>query len=300
VETHAPDLVTVRRGGIRGTPYPTKPDTTGRMADSDKRQLSSRTVASTVVFTAFVAAVTMAFAIYIPATKGYFDIGEIMVYTTALLMGPYVGAFAGGVGSSISDAILAPQYAPGTLVIKGLEGLIVGYLAKSPMTKISRRAWRATSAFIAVGLGAFIGWVGVSFLSGPQTLYLGFSSGPTTPIGPQFSANFNVPYTLWIVIGALVFLLVFSAGVSVDPRLGWTVVSILAGGTEMVLGYFLFESLALQLGVVTASVEVPVNVGQVLVGLIVSIPIVRSIRKVTAGRVTANVAGGALAAPSAS
>jgi hypothetical protein len=52
----------------------------------------------------------------------------------------------------------------------------------------------------------------------------------------------------------------------------------------MVVGYFLYEGIALQLGFVTASVEVPINVGQVLVGLIVSLPVVRSIRRVTAGR----------------
>ena len=271
----------------------------GSSPEIGKRR-DSRTLALTVVFTAFVAAVTMAFAIYIPATKGYFDVGEIMVYTTALLMGPYVGAFAGGVGSAISDAILAPQYAPGTLVIKGLEGLIVGYLAKSPMARLSRTAWKLASALIAVALGTFVGWLGVSYLSGPQTLYLGFSSGPTTPIGPQFSADFNVPYMFWVILGVLVFSLVLFAGITVDPRLGWTVVAILVGGSEMVLGYFLFESLALRLGFVTASIEVPINVGQVLVGLIVSIPVVRSIRKVTAGRAFSGTSTEVRPAPSAS
>jgi hypothetical protein len=47
------------------------------------------------------------------------------------------------------------------------------------------------------------------------------------------------------------------------------------------MGYFLFESLVLRLGFVTASVEVPINIGQVLVGLLVSLPVVRSIRRVT-------------------
>src|SRR5437879_2406825 len=81
------------------------------------------------VHIAFVAAATMAFSVSVPVTNGYFNVGEIMVYTSALLMGPYVGAFAGGVGSAISDlALSAPIYAPGTLLIKGLEGLIVGYV----------------------------------------------------------------------------------------------------------------------------------------------------------------------------
>jgi hypothetical protein len=47
----------------------------------------------------------------------------------------------------------------------------------------------------------------------------------------------------------------------------------------MVLGYFLFESIGLQLGYVTAAIEVPINAGQVLVGLVVAIPVVRSYRR---------------------
>ncbi|HME18238.1 MAG TPA: ECF transporter S component, partial [Nitrososphaerales archaeon] len=93
--------------------------------------MRSQTVASAAVFTAFVAAATAVFSVFIPATNGYFNVGEIMVYTSALLMGPYVGAFAGGVGSAISDISLGfPYYAPGTLVIKAAEGFIVGYLSK--------------------------------------------------------------------------------------------------------------------------------------------------------------------------
>jgi uncharacterized membrane protein len=243
--------------------------------------VKTRTIAATAVFTAFEAAVTTAFVIYIPATKGYFNIGEIMVYIIAMLMGPYVGAFAGGVGSAISDVILAPQYAPGTLVIKGLEGLIVGYLTNLRLAGLTRRKWVAISGVLGFVLGGLVAFLGVSFLSGDQTIYLGFSSGPTTPIGPQFSAEFFVPPVLWVVLGVVAFLLVLAAGIRADEKLGWTIFAILLGGSEMVLGYFLFESIGLQLGFVTASVEVPINAGQVLVGLMVSVPVVRSYRRIT-------------------
>jgi uncharacterized membrane protein len=242
--------------------------------------VSSKTIAGTAVFTAFVAAVTMAFVVYIPATRGYFDLGEIMVYIVAMLMGPYVGAFAGGVGSAISDAILAPQYAPGTLVIKGLEGLIVGYLTNLRLAGLTRRKWVAISGVLGLVLGGTVAFLGVNYLSGDQTLYFGFSSGPTTPIGPQFSAEFFVPPALWVVLGAVAFVLALVGGLRADEKLGWTIFAILLGGSEMVLGYFLFESIGLQLGFVTASVEVPINAGQVLVGLMVAVPVVRSYRRI--------------------
>jgi len=252
-------------------------------------EMRTRTVASTAIFTALVAAVTMAFVISIPATKGYFNIGEVMVYIVAMLMGPYIGAFAGGVGSAISDALLAPVYAPGTLVIKGFEGLIVGYLTNLPMARLTRRLWVAISTTLGGVLAALVALLGVNYLSGPQDLYLGFSycsanctsdSPVITTVGPQFSASFNVPWELWVVVGVAAFLVVVGVCLSLDEKLGWTIIAILVGGSEMVLGYFLYESLALQLGFVTASVEVPVNVGQVLVGLLVAVPVVRSYRRI--------------------
>jgi uncharacterized membrane protein len=253
---------------------------------------SAGVIARTAIFTAFVAAVTMALAIYIPATKGYFDVGEVMVYIAAMLMGPYVGAFAGGVGSAISDAILAPVYAPGTLVIKGLEGFIVGFLTTRRPAALSRRVWRVTGLAIGAALGIIVGWIGVVFLSGPKTIYLGFSYCSAnctsiadqvyTTIGPQLSGDFFVPSALWIALGAAVFLAVTLTALRTEERLGWTILSILVGGSEMVLGYFLYESLALQLGFVTASVEIPVNLGQVLVGLLVAVPVVRGYRRMTA------------------
>ena len=243
------------------------------------RGISSRTIASAAIFTAFVAAATLAFAIVIPATNGYFNIGEVMVYIAALIMGPYVGAFAGGVGSAISDAILAPQFAPGTLVIKGLEGFIVGYLSRLKLANLSRGRWLAFSILTGIGLGALVGYLGAVYLSGEQTLYLGFSIGPTTPIGPQVSYDFFVPWFFWVFVGGLAFIAVLWAGYNLDERLGWTIVSVLVGGSEMVTGYFLFESVGLQLGFVSASAEVPFNIGQVLVGLLVAVPAVRSYRR---------------------
>jgi uncharacterized membrane protein len=263
--------------------------TQGPSTPARPRRASSGVIARTAIFTAFVAAVTMALAIYIPATKGYFDIGEVMVYIVAMLMGPYVGAFAGGAGSAISDAILAPVYAPGTLAIKGLEGFIVGYLTTKTPAALTRRAWRFTGVVLGGVLGFIVALIGIMFLSGQKTIYLGFSycsancttiaNQAYTDIGPQFAADFFVPSALWILLGAVVFFTVAYAALRTEERLGWTILSILLGGSEMVLGYFLYESLALQLGFVTASVEVPINIGQVLIGLLVSVPVVRSYRR---------------------
>jgi len=154
----------------------------------------TKTVAGAAVFTAFVFVSTFLFTAVITVTSGYFNFGEVMVYTTALIAGPYVGGFAGGVGSALSDLVLAPQYAPGTVVIKGIEGYVVGRLTVNSKSK--------------------------------------------------------------------------------TPR---TVFAIVLGGAEMVAGYFFYESFGLRLGIFSAGAEIPFNVLQALVGLIVAVPLVRAI-----------------------
>lgn len=232
------------------------------------------TVAAAAVFTAFVAAATMIFTVSIPATNGYFNIGEIMVYTSALLMGPYVGAIAGGFGSMISDLVLGPVYAPGTLVIKGIEGFIVGYLGNKFLPHISRRAWQATAVVIAAILGSLVAWIGSNFLSGDTQITLGL------PLSQQVSISFITPVFVWVSLGILVFALVTIAGFLIDERVGWIAISVLVGGIEMVTGYFLYESYILNIGIAAASAEIPFNVAQATIGLIVSIPLVKSIKRI--------------------
>jgi uncharacterized membrane protein len=82
------------------------------------------------IFGALTCVITMLITIPIPATQGYINIGDAVVMLAALLFGPVVGALAGGIGSALADIFLgALIYAPATLVIKGLEGFIVGLIA---------------------------------------------------------------------------------------------------------------------------------------------------------------------------
>jgi len=240
-----------------------------------RKSARSRVVATTAIFTAFVAASTMVFTLAIPATpSGYFNLGEVMVYICALLMGPYVGAFAGGVGSSISDVALgAATYAPGTLVIKGAEGFIVGYLSSMAGTRISSRAWRATSVVVGAVVGLLLGLLGAVYFSGAYQLTLGF------PVGPQTNVGFSLPEALWIAIGLVVFAAISAAGYFTDAKVGWTVLSVLAGGSVMFTGYFLYNYAVLSIGLPASAGELPFDVGQALIGLVVSIPIAGRVKR---------------------
>lgn len=236
----------------------------------------NRLVASAAVFTAFVAAATSLFAVILPL--GYFNVGEIMVYTSALLMGPYVGAFAGGVGSMLSDISLGyPQYAPGTLVIKGAEGFVVGYLSNVAFEKVSKTRWRALTLLIGILFSSFLAYIGTSYLTGQNSVTLGGAW-----YLPALTLAVDVPWVFWLGLAGVAFVLIVAAGFMAQERVGWQILSVLIGGMEMVAGYFLYETFVLQLGSYPPT-EVPFNIAQALIGLLVAVPLVRSIRRVSGG-----------------
>lgn len=79
---------------------------------------------------------TMVVQIPMPATEGFINIGDSIIFITSILFGPLAGMIAGGIGSSLADLLSGyAHWAPFTLVIKGLEGLIVGYLMRGSFHK---------------------------------------------------------------------------------------------------------------------------------------------------------------------
>ncbi|KPV63028.1 MAG: hypothetical protein AOA66_1098 [Candidatus Bathyarchaeota archaeon BA2] len=226
-------------------------------------------LAITAIFTSLVCVATMVFSIYVPHTKGFFNIGETMVYTTALLFGPLIGAFAGGVGSMFADIFLGySHYAPATLLIKACEGGIVGILGHKRLRFSSKIQWKAFTFVAGLIAGILLGSIGSLYYSGSVELYLG--------IPPPGNPNLIlfVPPEFWYSLGALVILLITLMGFIFESEFGWLVLTILVGGLVMVTGYFLYEQFFLG---VAAIAEIPVNIGQMTVGLIVSIPIVRAV-----------------------
>src|SRR2546430_3074385 len=94
--------------------------------------MRTRELAAAAIFAAVTFVVTRYTVIPIPATKGYFNLGEVAIYIAAIAFGPGVGAIAGALGSALADvAAAAPQFALFTFIIKGVEGFIVGRLAGS-------------------------------------------------------------------------------------------------------------------------------------------------------------------------
>ena len=90
-------------------------------------RFGTRELAASAVMGALVCVTTLLIQIPIPATKGFFNVGDALVMVSALTFGPIVGFFAGGFGSSLAD-LMGGWYVwvPFTLVIKGIEGFLAG------------------------------------------------------------------------------------------------------------------------------------------------------------------------------
>ncbi len=233
------------------------------MASPSKRSLR---VSLTAIFTALTTVATISFSVYVPATKGYFNLGEVMVYTTAILLGPFIGAVAGGIGSMLADVVLGYHiYAPGTLVIKGVEGFIVGLLAQR--LKLKGRGLKTMSITLPALISLILGVVGSTVYTGVTEAY----------IGPLIIVRGELSTIIWAILACAVFSAMVTFSFKAEPNLTIYVISILIGGGEMVLGYYLYESLILGY---YALAEVPVNIGQMVIGLIVALPLVKTLNRV--------------------
>ncbi len=114
--------------------------------------LSTKEIAASIIFGAAVFAMTRVIQIPVPATGGYGNLGDTMVLTAALLFGRRVGALAGGVGSALADAFSPyAMWAPATLVIKGIEGYLAGYLRSTTQPRRNIFAVVIGAAIMVIG-----------------------------------------------------------------------------------------------------------------------------------------------------
>ncbi len=111
------------------------------------------------LFIALVAISTMIITIPMIGTQGYVNVGDTMIFITAILLGPKAGLIAGGVGSALADLLLGFAFwAPWTLVIKGIEGFIAGMLGQTSFARYKKITPRIILAMIAAALWMVAGY----------------------------------------------------------------------------------------------------------------------------------------------
>lgn len=130
-----------------------------------------------------------------PIPLGYAHLGNCMVLLFGVYGDPWVGAFAGGIGSALSDLLGYPEWTVPTLIIKTLMGLVVSLLAKK-RGEVPRL--RSLRTFLAVWAGIVIMVLGY-FLAG-SLLYGSLVTGAAQI--PGLTAEGVVGIVLFYVLGA--------------------------------------------------------------------------------------------------
>lgn len=150
-----------------------------------------RRMTMTALFMALVTVTTLLIGVPVPATQGYINIGDTAVFLAALVGGPQIGLIAGGFGSALADVIGGyAHWAPWTLVIKGLEGLIVGWLA---VRAYRRQGPFAPRVLLGMGLGVAFMVVGYYLAGG---LMKGFAASLTEIPGNLIQGSVSIVLAL--------------------------------------------------------------------------------------------------------
>jgi uncharacterized membrane protein len=180
-------------------------------AYGEPRNNSAVIMTLTAATTALVLVVTFFLSVPLPATQGQvFDAGDIVIFVTAMTFGPIVGGFAGGVGSAVSDSLMpgGSVFAPFTLVIKGSEGLVAGYLATKVMG--GRELWLS---WLAGGIVMVAGYFAA------ESYFIGLVFGASNLPGIT-AALLELPFNvIQVFVGGLV-------GIPVSKRLKGTLPSV--------------------------------------------------------------------------
>ena len=154
-------------------------------------KIGTKEIAAIAVMGALTTVATMMIQVPFPATGGYFNLGDAVVVTTALLFGP----IAGGLGSGLADLLGGWMlFVIPTTIIKGMEGYIVGYIAGDP---VNRPFMKTIIAWLAGGFVIVVGY----FIAEAFFLGMGIEAALAEMI-------INIPQAIGSVLGVLISLAV--------------------------------------------------------------------------------------------
>lgn len=101
--------------------------------------MDEKTNINKIVYTGLMIAVVFVLTRFttISFTIGYFNLGDIGIILTGYVLGGFSGMLAGGIGASLADLSSGfIIFAPVTLIVKGIEGYLLGILLNKYKLKI--------------------------------------------------------------------------------------------------------------------------------------------------------------------
>ena len=155
-----------------------------------------RKLVLSAMFAALCCVATM--IVQIPTVAGYTNLGECMCLLAGLVLGPWYGFFAAGIGSGLADLLAGyALYVPGTFLIKGLVALIAALLLR-PLLKKGEKIpfWR----------------LAVIELPSEVVMVLGYFGYKALILGKGLSAAASIPNNLvQAAIGIVLSVLLYTA-----------------------------------------------------------------------------------------
>lgn len=182
----------------------------GEHSSTAKWNLATTGIVAALVALAFVG--TFVIRIPIPATTGYFNVGDVFVVLAGLWLGPAGGLVVGALGPAFADAIGFPQFILATCVTKGCEGLLVGLIGGGGRNISQRRRAIAASiggAVVVVGYFVFEAFIYPALGSFVPFFKMTDFGAAVVEIGPNCVQG---------VVGAIVGLGLWRAVSGFDPR----------------------------------------------------------------------------------
>lgn len=153
-----------------------------------------------LVLTALLAALAyvMTRVVQLPTVGGYTNLGDSMCLLAGLVLGPWYGFAAAGVGSALVDLLSGyAHYVPGTFVIKGLVALLAALMVR-PMLKKGEKIpfWR----------------LAVCELPSEAVMVAGYFAYKATILGKGLAAAASIPNNLvQAAVGIVLSVLLYTA-----------------------------------------------------------------------------------------
>lgn len=248
---------------------------------------STKKYVLTGLMTALVFVLTFIIKIPIPFTSGYIHLGDSMIYISVMVLGPFYGALASGIGSMLSDIIGGyAHYALPTFVIKSLMALIMGLILSGRTKKSSivsmftfASVWTAFSAGSIYYLKNQISNIGLDDLVNS----IAGNDAESTVIEQTSKTINNLP--AYLTVGIISIIAIFTVAaymiskhdvknvLNVRALLG-----MIAAGICMVMGYFITDSFMYT--PIAAIISIPMNLIQFFGGIVAAILFVPAVNRV--------------------
>ncbi len=136
------------------------------------KKMDTKTITRVAILMALTVVMTMVVHIPTFGTNGYLNLGDMVIFLAALMLGRKGGFLVGGLGSALADILLSyTHYAPITLIVKGLEGYIAGRLLE---TKLGQR-----SPLFATSIGGI--WMAFGYYFAESFMYGGKAALASIP-----------------------------------------------------------------------------------------------------------------------